>query len=88
MKNTKNQIQKFELNDNELEMCSGGISISDFLYRVIRLFPYDNIQHGIGIGIGIGISKLIFDGVHQIVYEIHRTIAVKKQKAERSNSPY
>ena len=72
MKNTKNQIQKFELNDNELEMCSGGFVFFDI-----------NIKTGIGIGIGIGISKLAYDVLCQIVTEIHRTIAVKKQKTER-----
>ena len=48
------------------------------MFRWLCFFDV-NIEKGIGIGIGI--SKLIFDGVHQIVDEIHRTIAVKKTKS-------
>ena len=66
MKNTKNQIQKFELNDNELEMCSGGLNTV--------------VSWTLVVGIGASIGWFVGAGLWQLGEEIYRVCTVKKEK--------
>lgn len=66
MKDAKNQIQKFELNDNELEMCSGGLNTV--------------VSWTLAIGIGAPIGWFVGAGLWQLGEEIYRVCTVKKEK--------
>lgn len=66
MKNTKNQIQKFELNDNELEMCSGGLNTV--------------VSRTLAVGIGAPIGWFVGACLWQLGEEIYRVCTVKKEK--------
>ena len=66
MKNTKNQIQKFELNDNELEMCSGGLGALQSLALVTV--------------IGAPIGWFLGEGLWQLGEEIYRIFKVREEK--------
>lgn len=66
MKNTKNQIQKFELNDNELEMCSGGLNTV--------------VSWSLAIGIGAPVGWFVGAILWQLEEEIYRIFTVKKEK--------
>lgn len=66
MKNTKNQIQKFELNDNELEMCSGGLNTV--------------VSWLLAIGIGAPIGWVLGNGLWQLGEEIYRIFKVREEK--------
>ena len=66
MKNTKNQIQKFELNDNELEMCSGGLgALPSLALATVIVAP---------------IGWFVGAGLWQLGEEIYRVCTVKKEK--------
>ena len=66
MKDAKNQIQKFELNDNELEMCSGGLNTV--------------VSWTLAVGIGTPIGWFVGAGLWQLGEEIYRVCTVKKEK--------
>lgn len=66
MKDAKNQIQKFELNDNELEMCSGGLNTV--------------VSWTLAVGIGAPIGWFVGAGLWQLGEEIYRVCTVKKEK--------
>ena len=66
MKNTKNQIQKFELNDNELEICSGGLNTV--------------VSWLLAIGIGTPIGWVLGNGLWQLGEEIYRIFKVREEK--------
>ena len=66
MKNTKNQIQKFELNDNELEMCSGGLNTV--------------VSWTLVVGIGAPTGWLLGEGLWQLGEEIYRIFKVREEK--------